>query len=77
MAPCGILPLAKTRCQEPPVCLPPGQYYIDPNQGSPQDALVAFCNFTAGGETCIAPVHNQVWGAFMGHLQPRVTPQGG
>ncbi|XP_029816459.1 collagen alpha-1(XI) chain-like [Manacus vitellinus] len=40
--------------------LPDGQYYIDPNQGSPQDALVAFCNFTAGGETCIAPVHNQV-----------------
>ncbi|KAJ7412285.1 collagen alpha-1(V) chain-like protein [Willisornis vidua] len=40
--------------------LPDGQYYIDPNQGSPQDALVAFCNFTAGGETCISPVHNQV-----------------
>ncbi|XP_009982018.1 PREDICTED: collagen alpha-1(II) chain-like, partial [Tauraco erythrolophus] len=39
---------------------PNGQYYIDPNQGSPRDALVAFCNFTAGGETCIAPVRNQV-----------------
>ncbi|NXN74560.1 COBA2 protein, partial [Himantopus himantopus] len=49
-----------------PLPLPPGQYYIDPNQGSPQDALLAFCNFTAGGETCIAPVHNQVRGGFHG-----------
>lgn len=40
--------------------LPDGHYYIDPNQGSPRDALLAFCNFTAGGETCISPVHNQV-----------------
>lgn len=40
--------------------LPDGHYYIDPNQGSTRDALVAFCNFTAGGETCIPPVHNQV-----------------
>nr|XP_032653574.1 collagen alpha-1(II) chain-like [Chelonoidis abingdonii] len=40
--------------------LPDGYYYIDPNQGSPQDSLLAFCNFTAGGETCIAPVRNQV-----------------
>ncbi|XP_042335451.1 collagen alpha-1(V) chain-like [Sceloporus undulatus] len=37
-----------------------GYYYIDPNQGSPQDALVAFCNFTAGGDTCISPLQNQV-----------------
>ncbi|KAH0615536.1 hypothetical protein JD844_004919, partial [Phrynosoma platyrhinos] len=37
-----------------------GYYYIDPNQGSPQDALVAFCNFTAGGETCISPLQNQL-----------------
>uniref|UniRef100_A0ACB8EZC5 Uncharacterized protein n=1 Tax=Sphaerodactylus townsendi TaxID=933632 RepID=A0ACB8EZC5_9SAUR len=40
--------------------LPDGHYYIDPNQGSPQDALLAFCNFTAGGETCVSPVQNQV-----------------
>ncbi|ETE64999.1 hypothetical protein L345_09232, partial [Ophiophagus hannah] len=37
-----------------------GYYYIDPNQGSPQDSLKAFCNFTAGGETCISPVQNQL-----------------
>ncbi|NWX06433.1 COBA2 protein, partial [Caloenas nicobarica] len=59
-------PCAKNWVPGAPLCLPPGQYYIDPNQGSPQDALVAFCNFTAGGETCIAPVHNQVWGGFRG-----------
>ena len=53
-------PHAKNQVPGAPLCLSPGQYYIDPNQGSPQDALVAFCNFTAGGETCIAPVHNQV-----------------
>lgn len=43
-----------------PLCIPTGHYYIDPNQGSPRDAFVAFCNFTAGAETCIPPVHNQV-----------------
>nr|XP_013806657.1 PREDICTED: collagen alpha-3(V) chain-like [Apteryx mantelli mantelli] len=40
--------------------LPDGRYYIDPNQGSRRDALPAFCNFTAGGETCLAPVRNQL-----------------
>lgn len=30
-----------------------GLYWIDPNQGSPHDAILAFCNFTAGGETCV------------------------
>ncbi|XP_060107100.1 collagen alpha-3(V) chain-like [Heteronotia binoei] len=40
--------------------LPDGYYYIDPNQGSSQDSLLAFCNFTARGETCISPVQNQV-----------------
>ncbi|XP_063001043.1 collagen alpha-3(V) chain-like [Elgaria multicarinata webbii] len=37
-----------------------GYYYIDPNQGSPQDSFIAFCNFTAGGESCISPTQNQV-----------------
>ena len=69
-------PCAKTRVPGAPLCLPPGQYYIDPNQGSPQDALVAFCNFTAGGETCIAPIHNQVWGDFHGAASAPCYPLG-
>lgn len=69
-------PCAKKRVPGAPLCLPPGQYYIDPNQGSPQDALVAFCNFTAGGETCIAPVHNQVWCGFHGAASALCYPLG-
>lgn len=68
-------PCAKPGCQGSPL-LPPGQYYIDPNQGSPQDALRAFCNFTAGGETCIAPVHNQVRGGFHGAASAPRDPSG-
>lgn len=32
-----------------------GEYWIDPNQGCARDALRVFCNFTAGGETCLYP----------------------
>ncbi len=32
-----------------------GEYYIDPNQGCSGDSFKVYCNFTAGGETCIFP----------------------
>lgn len=33
-----------------------GFYYIDPNQGSPIDALLVYCNFSkTGAETCLHP----------------------
>uniref|UniRef100_A0A3P9K2S7 Collagen, type V, alpha 3a n=1 Tax=Oryzias latipes TaxID=8090 RepID=A0A3P9K2S7_ORYLA len=32
-----------------------GDYWIDPNQGCHKDSLRVFCNFTAGGETCLYP----------------------
>ncbi|XP_078496975.1 collagen alpha-1(II) chain-like [Lissotriton helveticus] len=50
---CKELQLAQTHLLD-------GYYYVDPNQGSPQDSLLVFCNFTAGGETCIHPTQNQV-----------------
>lgn len=45
----GIPSLAHSRA------VPTGQYWIDPNQGCAQDALRVFCNFTAGGHTCLYP----------------------
>lgn len=32
-----------------------GEYFIDPNQGCSGDSFKVYCNFTAGGETCIHP----------------------
>lgn len=33
----------------------PGEYWIDPNQGCSRDSFKVYCNFTAGGESCIFP----------------------
>ncbi|NWZ30693.1 CO5A1 protein, partial [Asarcornis scutulata] len=48
---------APRRC---PQCSEPsrpsaGEYWIDPNQGCARDSFKVFCNFTAGGETCVFP----------------------
>ncbi|KAG7246645.1 hypothetical protein CRUP_005784, partial [Coryphaenoides rupestris] len=33
----------------------PGDFWIDPNQGCHRDSVRVYCNFTAGGETCLQP----------------------
>ncbi len=38
-----------------------GMYYIDPNQGSPSDALLAYCSFSSTSkQTCVHPQDSQV-----------------
>lgn len=38
-----------------------GMYYIDPNQGSPADALLAYCSFSPQStQTCLHPQDSQV-----------------
>lgn len=32
-----------------------GDFWIDPNQGCHRDSVKVYCNFTAGGETCLQP----------------------
>uniref|UniRef100_A0A8C4IDJ3 Collagen, type XI, alpha 1a n=1 Tax=Dicentrarchus labrax TaxID=13489 RepID=A0A8C4IDJ3_DICLA len=45
-------------CKDLQLChpeFPDGEYWIDPNQGCSGDSFKVYCNFTAGGETCIYP----------------------
>lgn len=53
-----------TTCLELWLCHPDyssGVYYIDPNQGSPADALLAYCNFSIPSKhTCLYPQHSQL-----------------
>uniref|UniRef100_A0A665W0A7 Procollagen, type V, alpha 1 n=1 Tax=Echeneis naucrates TaxID=173247 RepID=A0A665W0A7_ECHNA len=45
-------------CKDLQLChpdFPDGEYWIDPNQGCSRDAFKVYCNFTAGGESCIFP----------------------
>lgn len=32
-----------------------GEYWVDPNQGCSRDSFKVYCNFTAGGSTCVFP----------------------
>uniref|UniRef100_A0A3B3R295 Fibrillar collagen NC1 domain-containing protein n=1 Tax=Paramormyrops kingsleyae TaxID=1676925 RepID=A0A3B3R295_9TELE len=45
-------------CKDLHLChpdFPDGEYWIDPNQGCSRDSFKVYCNFTAGGESCIYP----------------------
>ncbi|CDQ81636.1 unnamed protein product [Oncorhynchus mykiss] len=49
-------------CRDIRMCHPEwksGQYWVDPNQGSPLDAVQVFCNMETG-ETCIYPSQDTV-----------------
>lgn len=37
-----------------------GHFWIDPNLGCPADAIKVYCNFTAGGESCVSPLQDKV-----------------
>uniref|UniRef100_A0A8C5S5P7 Fibrillar collagen NC1 domain-containing protein n=1 Tax=Laticauda laticaudata TaxID=8630 RepID=A0A8C5S5P7_LATLA len=56
--PLGTLESPARVCKELQFChahLKDGEYWIDPNQGCSRDAFKVYCNFTAGGETCLFP----------------------
>uniref|UniRef100_A0A8C7X3Z3 Fibrillar collagen NC1 domain-containing protein n=1 Tax=Oryzias sinensis TaxID=183150 RepID=A0A8C7X3Z3_9TELE len=45
-------------CKDLQLCHPEftdGEFWIDPNQGCSRDSFKVYCNFTAGGESCIFP----------------------
>lgn len=45
-------------CKDLQLChpdFPDGEYWVDPNQGCSRDSFKVYCNFTAGGATCVFP----------------------
>ncbi|XP_029921679.1 collagen alpha-1(III) chain-like [Myripristis murdjan] len=62
--PDGSKEFPATTCLELWLCHPnysSGMYYIDPNQGSPADALLAYCSFSdTSKQTCLHPQDSQV-----------------
>lgn len=45
-------------CKDLQLChpdFPDGEYWVDPNQGCSRDSFKVYCNFTAGGSTCVFP----------------------
>jgi len=56
ISPLGTQDNPATSCQDIYSCngasFKPGYYYIDPNEGSPKDAIRVFCK---GAETCLTP----------------------
>ena len=52
-----MISLDTYRC---PIVIITGYFWIDPNLGCAADAIKVYCNFTAGGESCVPPLRDKV-----------------